>query len=148
MERVRVTYITGCAPLLSYARCMSMTDEEIRAYNEGFYRRETVEFELEPEGEPMTDIIERLEYEVKEGEESSPHSLIAAAITEIKSLRAKIEAISQVAGKASIDGVTFAQIKGRDSEVLGKYTPVNDALQKSMEQFQPVIAAKVLNDGE
>lgn len=43
------------------------------------------------------------------------------AIYEIERLRAKIEAISQVAGKASIDGVTFAQIKGRDSEVLGKF---------------------------
>lgn len=75
-------------------------------------------------------------------------SILKEAITEIERLRAKIEAISQVAGKASIDGVTFAQIKGRDSDVLGKYTPVNDALQKSMEQFQPVIAAKVLNDGE
>jgi hypothetical protein len=43
------------------------------------------------------------------------------AIYEIERLRAKIEAISQVAGKASIEGVTFAQIKGRDSDVLGKF---------------------------
>jgi hypothetical protein len=38
---------------------------------------------------------------------------MAEAADEIERLRAKIEAISQVAGKASIDGITFAQIKGR-----------------------------------
>jgi hypothetical protein len=47
------------------------------------------------------------------------------AIYEIEKLRAKIEAIGQVAGKASVDGVTFAQIKGgyrpTDSSVLGKF---------------------------
>lgn len=53
MERVRVTYITGCAPLLPYARCMAMTDEEIRVYNEAFYRFETVEIELNPEEDWM-----------------------------------------------------------------------------------------------
>ncbi len=51
---------------------------------------------------------------------------MAKAADEIERLRAKIEAISQVAGKASIDGgPTFAQIKGGyrppDSDVLGKF---------------------------
>lgn len=44
-----VTYVTGCAPNLSYAQCMSMTNEEIRAFNERFYRREVVEFEIDEE---------------------------------------------------------------------------------------------------
>lgn len=46
MTKVKVTYVYGYAPLLSYERCMAMTDEEIRAYNDSFYQRETVEFEL------------------------------------------------------------------------------------------------------
>ena len=51
--------------------------------------------------------------------------LFDRAADEIECLRAKIEATSQVAGKASIEGVTLSQIKGgyrpSDSEVLGKY---------------------------
>ena len=45
--KVTITIITGCAPNLPYARVMSMTDEEIRAFNEQFYRRETVECEID-----------------------------------------------------------------------------------------------------
>jgi hypothetical protein len=48
--KVIATYITGCAPLLPYERCMAMTDKEIRAYNEQFYHRETVEFEVDEAG--------------------------------------------------------------------------------------------------
>src|ERR1700677_2040749 len=64
---------------------------------------------------------------------------------EVLRLRRKIEAISQVAGKASIEGVTFAQIKGRDSDVLGKYT---GPLLDSMSQTAETLYAKALNDGE
>jgi hypothetical protein len=100
---------------------MSMTDEEIRSFNEGYYHHETVEFEFEPEGVPMTDICDKLR-SIDTVLLAELPSLGRAAADEIQKLRAKIEAISQVAGKASIDGITFAQIKGRDSDVLGKFT--------------------------
>lgn len=79
----------------------------------------------------MTDLIERLRNLDSHGAGDPLPSwtelgaLGIEAAAEITALRAKIEAISQVAGKASIDGVTFAQIKGRarhpDSDVLGKF---------------------------
>jgi len=40
----RVTYVTGCAPNLPWWRALSMTDEEIKAYNDGFMHYETKEF--------------------------------------------------------------------------------------------------------
>ena len=79
----------------------------------------------------MTDLIERLRNLDSHGVGGPLPSwtelgaLGIEAAAEITALRAKIEAISQVAGKASIDGVTFAQIKDRvkhtDSPVLGKF---------------------------
>lgn len=79
----------------------------------------------------MTDLIERLRnLDSHDASDSLPSwtelgALGIEAAAEITALRAKIEAISQVAGKASIDGVTFAQIKDRikhpDSPVLGKF---------------------------
>ena len=45
--KVKVTYLTGCAPLLPWWRALSMTDEEIKTYNDKFYRRETKEFILD-----------------------------------------------------------------------------------------------------
>ena len=130
---------------------MAMTDEEIRAFNESYYRRETVEFELEPEGVTMTDkdIVEKLKDRRSiDGPVSyveMSEIVLDEAIYEIEKLRRKIEAISQVAGKASIEGVTFAQIKVRDSDVLGKYTgPLID----SMSQTAEALHAKALNDGK
>ena len=130
---------------------MAMTDEEIRAFNESYYRRETVEFELEPEGVTMTDkdIVEKLKDRRSiDGPVSyveMSEIVLDEAIYEIEKLRRKIEAISQVAGKASIEGVTFAQIKGRNSDVLGKYTgPLID----SMSQTAEALHAKALNDGK
>lgn len=53
MVRVIVTEITGCAPNLPWWRVRDMTVQEIMAYNGGFLRRETKEFDcnmnLEPE---------------------------------------------------------------------------------------------------
>ena len=76
----------------------------------------------------MTDICERLRQCAGGLINGAPEdgcvevAMLAEAADEIERLRAKIEAISQVAGKASIDGgPTFAQIKGRDSDVLGKF---------------------------
>ena len=79
----------------------------------------------------MTDLIERLRNLARSGAGDPLPSWTALgalgieAAAEITALRAKIEAISQVAGKASIDGVTFAQIKARvrhpDSPVIGKF---------------------------
>jgi hypothetical protein len=72
----------------------------------------------------MTDITLRL-YEwysyMSEGDDK--RALVGDALDEIRKLRAKIEAISQVAGKASIDGMTFAQIKQGfgDNPALGKF---------------------------
>lgn len=76
----------------------------------------------------MNDIVETLRETFERrryGADAEYHpdfDLFDVAADEIQRLRAKIEAISQVAGKASIDGITFAQIKGRDSDVLGKCT--------------------------
>ena len=74
----------------------------------------------------MTDIVKRLQCNDPYTEPAAARDAMDDAITEIQRLRAKIEAISQVAGKASIDGgPTFAEIKDRarhpDSPVLGKY---------------------------
>lgn len=48
--KVIMTTVTGCAPNLPWWRSMNMTDEEIKTYNDGFFRYETVEFDLEPSG--------------------------------------------------------------------------------------------------
>jgi hypothetical protein len=155
--KCRVTYVTGEAPLLPYHRCMAMTDEQIRAFNDSYYRHETVEFELETHGvERMTDIVEMMRktankefgtYDVADDSVRVGCSTLRDAANEIERLRAKIEAISQVAGKASIEGVTFAQIKGRhaDSDVLGKYT---GPLLDSMSQTAETLCEKALSDAE
>ena len=103
----------------------------------------------------MTDLIERLRnLDSHDASDSLPSwtelgALGIEAAAEITALRAKIEAISQVAGKASIDGVTFTQIKDRikhpDSHVLGKYT---GPLLDSMAQTAEILHAKALNDGK
>lgn len=52
MVRVTVTYVTGHVPNLPWWRALDMTAEEIKAYNDGFLRRETKEFDLDMNLEP------------------------------------------------------------------------------------------------
>jgi hypothetical protein len=44
--KVVVTYITGEALNLPWWRICKMTDKEIKDYNNNFYKRETVEFDM------------------------------------------------------------------------------------------------------
>lgn len=61
----------------------------------------------------MTDILSRLSSTKLFGNISIEMcSLLADAIIEIERLRTTIANLQQIAGKASIDGQTFAQIKG------------------------------------
>ncbi len=46
--KVVVTIITGEAPNLPWWRALKMTSEEIRAYNDHFLKRETIEVDYEP----------------------------------------------------------------------------------------------------
>ena len=45
--KIKITYITGCAPNLPWWQALNMTDEEIKAYNDRFLKYETVEFDDE-----------------------------------------------------------------------------------------------------
>lgn len=47
--KVTVTYVTGQAPNLHWSRLRLMSDEEIQAFNNQFFRRETKEFDWESE---------------------------------------------------------------------------------------------------
>lgn len=53
----KVTYVTGCAPNIPWWRLRTMTDDEIKAFNDRFLRYETKEFDDVP---PMnlTDIAD------------------------------------------------------------------------------------------
>lgn len=96
----------------------------------------------------MTDVLEEIRIVVANAKDDPDFysELLGRAADEIERLRAKIEAISQVAGKASIEGVTFAQIKGRDSEVLGKFT--GDEMMLCTPEQADIAAARVLNNGK
>ena len=82
----------------------------------------------------MTDLVETLRETFKrrryegDAEYHPDFDLFDVAADEIEKLRRKIEAISQVAGKASIDGVTFAQETVGDGS--GAFATITCASQK------------------
>lgn len=101
----------------------------------------------------MTDVIERLRAALnnamRPGTADSDVNVpvevargnLEMAITEIERLRATIANIQQFVGAASVDGLTFAQIK----EVI---SPTDKALMDAMYQTHWNIAAEVLSDGK
>jgi len=113
-----VTDIT--VKLYEWYSYMSETDEKRIIVGGAMDEINRLRRKLEPQGVPMTDIVDILRktanqefgtYNVGDDSVRVGCGTLRDAASEIERLRAKIEAISQVAGKASVDGVTFAQIK-------------------------------------
>ena len=122
----RVTYITGCAPNLPWWKALTMTDEEIKAYNDQF-----LTYETSNRSGHMTDIVEKLkDRRTIDGSVSyveMHEQVLDDAIYEIERLRRTIEQLRSVAGAVSLDVVSLADIKKdprkfTTNPVLGEFT--------------------------